>query len=98
MLLENLKKGILKRRSILSSSLQVLDDSKYDFELETEIGQKEPSNPEIIDVLIGMLDDEMSVSPSVSDEFKNSQVSAFTAFSYQYTRSIIPSLIRLIST
>ena len=49
-LLENLKKGILKRRTILSSILQVLDDPKYDFELETEIGQTKPSNREIIDV------------------------------------------------
>ena len=80
MLLENLKKGIL----------QVLDDPKYDFELVTEIGQTKPSNREIIDVLMGMLDDEISVSPSVSDVLLVSFVEAWSlpAFSLHGGRAV----------
>ena len=48
MLIENLKREIRKRRTILSTLLAILEDPLYDFKLETTIGQRRPSDDEML--------------------------------------------------
>ena len=59
LLYENLKLEIPKRRSILSSALQVLCDPNYDYMLERELGQRQPSSKEILDILAEIIDGEI---------------------------------------
>ena len=55
LLLKYLKEEILKRRTILSTVLQVLDDPEYSFEMEAKIGQRKPTKKEILNILIEIL-------------------------------------------
>lgn len=74
-LLKELKKEILKRRSILSSVLEVLHDLSHKFELEGMIGQRKPSDEEMIEVLTQVLDAEVDRNPSESPETEEPPVS-----------------------
>lgn len=56
MLLGRLKRELQKRRTILSTLLAVLDDPKYDFKLEREIGVRVPSETELVNVLHEIVD------------------------------------------
>ena len=68
LLYESLKLEILKRRSILSTVLQVLCDPNYDYMLENELGQKKLSSKEILDVLAEIIDGEDSTDQESREE------------------------------
>ena len=71
--LENLKEEVLKRRTVLSSVLQVLEDPKYNFEIEAKIGQRKPTKKETLDVLTKIL--RRTEDESASQDYGKSQVS-----------------------
>ena len=52
MLYNRLRREIAKRRTILPSVLAVLENYKYCFELEAELGIRKPSTEEMVSVLI----------------------------------------------
>ena len=56
MLREELELEIRKRRTVMSSVLQILENSQYDFNLESSLGTRHPSDSEILDVLREIID------------------------------------------
>ena len=63
-LAENLKAEIRKRRTILSTLLAILEDPTYDFKLETTIGQRRPSDDELLEIIAEIVN-----AKSTSDSF-----------------------------
>lgn len=56
MLIEGLRVEIAKRRTVLSTALRVLENPQYDFWIESFIGQHRPSDDELINVFVELLD------------------------------------------
>ena len=55
MLSEKLKDEIVKRRTGLSTVLEVLENPDYDFSIETAIGQRRPSDEEMLTILANIV-------------------------------------------
>lgn len=87
LLLKRLKKEILKRRTVFSSVLQILEDPKYDFEVETEIGQRKPTKKETLSALTKIL--RFIEDDSASQDCGKPSVSCTYAFRFD------PSLRRI---
>ena len=77
-LAENLKAEIRKRSTILSKLLASLEDPTYDFKLETTIGQRRPSDDELLEIIAEIVnakptfesfDSEDDTTPSVRFSF-----------------------------
>lgn len=77
MLYARLQTEIVKRRTVLSTVLAVLDNPKYDFELERELGVELTSDEEIVAVLVEISDVSLSSEDisSASGEADESPVS-----------------------
>lgn len=65
MLFEDSKSKLLKRRTVLSTALAVLEDPACDFSLECAIGQRRPSDNELLGIFSDILS---SDSDSLLDE------------------------------
>ena len=74
MLLERLKTELSKRRTILSSLLAVLENPNYDFKLEREIGIREPSDQDMLELLSEIIDTDTTPPEIDSTEDADSTV------------------------
>ena len=74
MLLGRLKKELSKRRTILSPLLALLENPKYDFKFEREIGMREPSDEDMLKVLSEIINTETILSEIDSTEEEESTV------------------------
>ena len=68
MLRTNLRSELCKRRTVLSTVLAVLTIPKYNFEYERQIGQREPSTEEMMEVLSGIIGSDVIPSPPNENE------------------------------
>ena len=68
-----------KRRTPLSSVLAVSDNAKYDFELEREVGVEEPSEEEMISILLEICDISPQSPPCVLGEKETTGVSILSS-------------------
>ena len=75
LLYEKLLHEIAKRRTILSSVLALLDNPKYDFWLEREIGVCEPSDQQMVSILTELNDLSPGDVPSVASGEEECRVS-----------------------
>ena len=67
----NLKEELKKRRTILSTTLAFLEDPTYDYELEHEIGQREPSREEMLELLAELIDAKDSPAEAFNGDSQN---------------------------
>ena len=68
MLRTNLRRELCKRRTVVSTVLAVLTIPKYNFEFERQIGQREPSTEEMMEVLKEIIGFDATPSPPSEDE------------------------------
>ena len=90
----NLKEEIVKRRSGLSTVLSLLDDYRYEFELESKLGVEKPSESEVLEILTDLIGASESASLSESDEDAETPVGL--QVDIQVKLRIIRCLIRVV--